>query len=44
MADTIDLLIQLQEQLIKARKLAAEIDDAELARRLTDLPMRSNEQ
>jgi hypothetical protein len=30
-------LIQLQEQLIKARKLAAEIGDAELARRLYEI-------
>jgi hypothetical protein len=37
MANTIELLIQIQEQIIIARKFAAETDDAELARRLYEM-------
>jgi hypothetical protein len=37
MANTIELLIQIQEQIIVVRKLAAETDDAELARRLYEV-------
>jgi hypothetical protein len=37
MADTIDLLIQIQEQIIITRKFVAETDDAELARRLYEM-------
>jgi hypothetical protein len=37
MASTIDLLIQIQQQIIITRKFAAETDDAELARRLYEM-------
>jgi hypothetical protein len=37
MGENIELLIRIQEQVIKCRRLAAEISDPETARRLNEL-------